>query len=296
MPVRCPSCARVVPEETGYCSRCGSSLIVPLRLNWLARLFWSCPSCGSETSLTVNQPFFGEATLGCGACNALWRLDAEARALTQVNRDTKRPMETRPVDDWLALLTPPLSWRSLPAPRLLLAPGETCLVRVERARMLTPRQSVQRRQPIGRVEVAPGIYERVANDPLGPSPQQLSTLARGPFFVTDRRVVFMGDRKHVEAPLQRLDGIEVDEGFLLIHRPARTDTFGFSDENAVKVRAAILIIRAQIQHEAEEAESTPARDTRQPQPDGEEIIPVNTAAPAAGTPLARLDDEDRDSN
>lgn len=250
MPVRCPSCARVVPEETGYCARCGSSLVVPLRLSWLARLFWSCPSCGGERPLAVNQPFFGPATLGCGACGALWRLDADERTLTLLNRDTKQPLETRPVDDWLARLTPPLSWRPLPAPRLLLLPGETCLVRVERARMLAPRQSVQSRRPIGRVEVAAGIYERVANDPLGPSPQQLATAASGPFFVTDRRIVFMGDRKHVEVPLSRLDAVEVDEGFLLVHRPARTDTFGFADENAVKVRAAILTVRAEALREA----------------------------------------------
>ncbi|MGN6672255.1 MAG: hypothetical protein ACTHMA_03070, partial [Thermomicrobiales bacterium] len=56
--------------------------------------------------------------------------------------------------------------------------------------------------------------------------------------------VFLGNRKHVEVPLSRLDGVEVDEGFLLIHRAARTDSFGFATENAARVREAILAIKA----------------------------------------------------
>lgn len=255
MAVRCPSCARLVPEGTGYCSHCGSSLVVPLRLSWLVRLFWSCPTCGSAAPLTVNQPFFGGPTLGCAACGTHWRLDSEARTLAQLDRGTRQPVETRPLEDWLARLAAPLSWRPLPAPHLLLLPGETCLVRVERATMLAPRQSVLSRHPAGRVEIAPGVYERIAADPLGPSPRMLATVARGPLSVTDRRVVFMGDRKHVEAPLPRLAAVEVDEGFLLIHRPARTDTFGLADESAVKVRAAILDVRARLLREAGEAEA-----------------------------------------
>ncbi len=278
MAVRCPSCARLVREEAGYCSRCGSSLAAPLRLSWLARLFWSCPNCGSETPLAVNQPFFGEATLGCAACGASWRLDPEARALTQLDRDTRRPVETGPLDAWLARLAAPLSWRPIPAPHLLLQPGETCLVRVERAAMLAPRQPAGSRQPAGRVEVAPGVYERIAADPLGPSPRMLATVARGPLLVTDRRLVFMGDRKHVEAPLPRLDAVEVDEGFLLIHRPARTDTFGLTDESAVKVRAAILAVRARLLREQAEADSGAANGAARDAAGEVGATPISTSA------------------
>lgn len=244
MPVHCPGCARVVPEQTGSCPRCGASLAVPLRLSWLARLFWGCPACQVEVPLTVHQPFFSDPGLSCRQCGAFWHLAPTERTLTQLNRDSKEVAIPWPIEDWLALLPPPLSWRPLAAPRLLLLPGEHCLVQVDRARMLAPRQSVQRHQPVGRIELTPGTYERVAADPLGPNPQRLATLAHGPFFVTDRRVVFMGDRKQVEVPLARLGAVEVDEGFLLLHRPARTDTFGFAGESAVKVRAAILAIQA----------------------------------------------------
>ncbi|MDP9373647.1 MAG: hypothetical protein M3Q65_14580 [Chloroflexota bacterium] len=257
MPVRCPSCARVVPEETGTCSRCGASLVVPLRLSWVARLFWACPACGTESSLAVHQPFFGQPGIGCRACGAAWALDPTARMLAQIDGETPQTDEPRPIEEWLARLPAPLSWRPLPAPRLLIVPGETCLVRIEQTRMLAPRQSVRQRQPIGRVEIVPGVYERVATDPLGPSPQQLSTAARGPFFVTDRRIVFMGDRKHVEVPLARLDAVEVDEGYLLLHRAARTDTFGFSSESVVKVRAAILTVQDQTRGGAQPETAAP---------------------------------------
>lgn len=244
MMVRCPSCARLVSEETGVCPRCGSSLDVPLRLSWLARLLWACPSCGVETPLAVQQPFFGAPGLVCRSCGAFWRVADEGRLLTRVEQGLKREALSLPLEEWLAMLPPPLSGHPLPATRLLLQPGERCLVQVARARLLAPRQSVQGQHPAGRVEIVPGVYERVAVDPLGPNPAILATLARGAFFATDRRLVFMGDRKQVEVPLARLNGVEVDEGFLLLHRPARTDTFGFADDSAVRVRAAILALQA----------------------------------------------------
>lgn len=260
MAVRCPSCARMVSDETGYCPRCGASLVVPLRLSWLARLFWACPVCGSETPLTVQQPFFGTPSLACRVCGAAWHVAGEERLMTRIDEVGET---ASPVEAWLALLPPPLTWRPLPAHRLLLLPGERCLVSVERARMLAPRQSVQGQQPFGRVEIYPGVYERVAVDPLGPNPQILSTLARGPFFVTDRRVVFMGDRKHIETPLARINDVEVDEGFLLMHRPARTDTFGFANESAVRVRAALLEVRAAIADEGSGREEEGEKSSRE---------------------------------
>ncbi|CAA9560557.1 MAG: hypothetical protein AVDCRST_MAG88-1471 [uncultured Thermomicrobiales bacterium] len=244
MAVRCPSCARMVPPETDICPRCGSSLFVPLRLGWLAQLFWACPGCQVETPLTVRHPLFGEACLECRACGSSWRFDPAARTLAHRDRRGGEATAPEPVANWVARLPSPLTWRALPAQRLLLLPRERCLVRVDGARLLAPRQSVQRQQPIGRVEIGPGVFERIAPDPLGPSPRRLPTQAHGPFFVTDRRIVFLGDRKHVEVPLPRLDAAEVDEGFLLLHRAARTDTFGFAGESAVKVRAAILTVAA----------------------------------------------------
>lgn len=244
MMVRCPECARMVPEDTGYCPRCGAALVMPLRLAWLAHLFWACPICRHEEALVCRQPFFGEPRLACRACRTSWRFDADARTLTAYD-PAKQPVGgARPVEDLLALLPLPLSGRPLAAPGLLLLPGERCLVRADRARMLAPRQSVQHARPIGRVALLPGIYERVAHDPLGPSPAALGTVARGPFFVTDRRAVFMGNRRQVEITLVRLADVEVDEGYLLLHRAARTDTFGFARESAVRVRAAILAIQA----------------------------------------------------
>jgi hypothetical protein len=243
MAVRCPNCARMVSPGTGVCPRCGAALVVPLRLPWLARLFWACPACGSETPLAVHQPFFGVPTISCRACGQAWTLDGDGRQLLPFDPTTKATGEPQPAEAILDALPPPLGWRPLPAPRLLLLPDETCLVQIGRARMLTPRPGAGGAQPIGRVAVVPGIYERVAVDPYGPNPASLAVAATGPFFVTDRRVVFLGDRKHVEVPLARLEGVEVDEGFLLLHRTARLDTFGFEGENAVKVRAAILAIR-----------------------------------------------------
>src|SRR3712207_9057639 len=55
MSVRCPVCARVVPEATGYCPRCGASLNVPLRLRWVAELFWACPECQRDAPLVAQQ-------------------------------------------------------------------------------------------------------------------------------------------------------------------------------------------------------------------------------------------------
>lgn len=242
MAIRCLSCAHLVSPETGRCPRCGVSLVVPLRLSWLARLLWACPACGAEVPLVLRQPFFGAASLGCRICGTAWVLEPEGQQLCTVDPATGRPAQSRPLADWLAQLPPPFTGRTLPAPHLLLAPGETCLVRVERARMLTPRQATSLQQPIGRVAIMPGIYERVAADPSGPNPLSLAVIARGPFSVTDRRVVFLGDRKHVEASLNRLGGVEVDEGFLIIHRPGRTDSFGFEGDSAARVRAAILLI------------------------------------------------------
>ena len=243
MEVRCPQCARLVSAETGICPRCGVSLTVPLRLNWLARLFWACPSCRGEESLVLNQPFFGDPSLACRVCRATWLLNATTRELVQFDPATKVVAGRHTVEEWLELLPPALVWRSLPSPQLQLQPGETCYVRVERARMLDPRPSVRERQPLGRVEILPGIFERVAIDPYGPSPSALAVAARGPLFATDRRVVFLGDRKHVEIPFSRLDGVEVDEGFLVLHRAARTDTFGFDGESAYRVRAAIALLQ-----------------------------------------------------
>jgi hypothetical protein len=244
MAVRCPGCARLVPPEAGICPRCGAALTVPLRLAWVARLFWACPACGAEALLTLHQPLFGGASMSCRVCNGAWVLGADGQQLTQIDPATKRPLTAQSVEYWLATLPAAFTWRQLLAPQLQLLPNEICYVRVDHTRLLTPRQSVQGQQPRGRVEILPGIFERIANDPLGPSPSALAVLARGPFFVTDRRAVFLGNRKHVEVPLPRLDGVEVDEGFLLIHRAARTDTFGFDIENAARVREAILAIKA----------------------------------------------------
>lgn len=243
MDVRCPQCARLVSPETGTCPRCGASLTVPLRLTWLARLFWACPSCRSEEPLTLNQPFFGDPSLACRVCRATWLLNTATRELVQFDPAAKVVVDHRMVEEWLAELPPALVWRPLPAPQLQLQPGETCYVRVERARMLAPRPGVRERQPLGRVEILPGIFERVAIDPYGPSPSALSVAARGPLFATDRRFVFLGDRKHVEIPFSRLDGVDVDEGFLVLHRAARTDTFGLDGEGAARVRSAILLLQ-----------------------------------------------------
>jgi hypothetical protein len=256
MSMRCPVCARVVPEATGYCPRCGASLNVPLRLRWVAELFWACPECQRDEPLVAQQPLFGGARLGCRACGAAWRFDPQARTLAQLDPRTREHGPARPLEEWLALLPPPFSGLTHPAPGLLLLPTEGCYLRVDRARMLAPRQSVQHAQPMGRVSLLPGIYERVGRDPLGPRPGQLSTLARGPFIVTDRRIVFLGNRKHVESALNRLEGVEVDEGYLLLHRTSRTDTFRFEDESAIRVRAAILALQAAIV-EAERAQELP---------------------------------------
>ena len=274
MSVRCPECARIVPEVTGYCPRCGASLIIPLRLAWVARLFWGCPECRTDTPLSAQQPLFGEPSLACRVCGAAWRLDPEARTLARLESKSRRPGPARPIEDWLALLPAPFGGQTQPAPGLLLLPGERCFLRAGRARMLAPRQSVQHAQSIGRVLLLAGVYERVGKDPLGPSPAQLSTLARGPFFVTDRRVVFLGNRKHVESPLNRLGGVEVDEGYLLLHRASRTDTFGFEEESAIRVRATILALQAAL---AEAERTRQAADWTQA-PD-----PAEQAAPAGAT-------------
>jgi hypothetical protein len=192
----------------------------------------------------VLQPLFGAASMHCRVCQATWALGRDGQRLTRLDPTTKRPLSSQPLDNWLATLPAAFTWRQLPTPQLQLLPGESCYVRVDRTVLLAPRQSVQGQQPRGRVEILPGIFERIANDPLGPSPSALPVVARGPFFVTDRRAVFLGDRKHVEVPLPRLDEVEVDEGFLLLHRAARTDSFGFATENAARVRAAILAIKA----------------------------------------------------
>jgi hypothetical protein len=256
MSVRCPVCMRVVPEATGYCPRCGASLNVPLRLRWVARLFWACPECQRDAPLVAQQPLFGGARLGCRACGAAWQLDPQARTLARLDPQTRQFGPARPLEEWLALLPPPFSGLTHPAPGLLLLPTERCHLRIDRARMLAPRQSVQHAQSMGRVSLLPGIYERVGRDPLGPRPGQLNTLARGPFIVTDRRIVFLGDRKHVESALNRLEGVEVDEGYLLLHRATRTDTFRFEDESTIRVRAAILALQAAIV-EAERARELP---------------------------------------
>jgi hypothetical protein len=242
MDVRCPQCARLVSAETDSCPRCGASLTVPPRLSWLVRLFWACPACRGEEPLVLNQPLFGEPSLGCRVCRAVWLLNEATRELVQFDPVTKVVRDRHTIEEWLALLPPALTWRPIPAPQLLLFPGETCFMRLERARMLDPRPGVRERQPLGRVEILPGIFERVTPDPYGPSPTTLKIAARGPLFATDRRVVFFGDRKHVEIPLARLDGVEVDEGFLVLHRAARTDTFGFDGESAFRVRDAIQLL------------------------------------------------------
>lgn len=190
----------------------------------------------------LNQPLFGEPSLGCRVCRAIWLLNDATHELVQFDPATKVVRERHTIEEWLTKLPPSLTWRPIPAPQLLLFPGETCFLRVERTRMLDPRPGVRERQPLGRVEMLPGIFERVAADPSGPSPSTLKIAARGPLFATDRRVVFFGDRKHVEIPLTRLDGVEVDEGFLVLHRAARTDTFGFDAESAFRVRDAIMML------------------------------------------------------
>ena len=255
MAVRCPGCARLVPPEAGMCPRCGAALTVPLRLAWVARLFWACPACGAEVPLALHQPLFGAASMNCRVCHATWTLRGADQRLTQIDPTTKRPLSSQPIENWLAALPAAFTWRQLPTPQLQLLPGESCYVRVDRTVLLAPRQSVQGQQPRGRVEILPGIFERIANDPLGPSPSALPVVARGPFFVTDRRAVFLGDRKHVEVPLPRLDEVEVDEGFLLLHRAARTDSIGFATENAARVRAAILAIKAGKRAEPDEQAS-----------------------------------------
>ncbi len=244
MDVRCPQCARMVEAGAGTCVRCGATVTVPLRINWLARLFRACPACRTEEPLALNQPIFGEPSLGCRVCRATWFLDTAKRELVQVDPTTKQIEDRRPVEAWLQQLSPPLVWRALPTPQLLLFPGEICYLRIERTRMLEPRPGAGARQPIGRIEIFPGIFERVARDPYGPSPSALAVGARGLLLATDRRIVFFGDRKQVEIPLARLDGVEVDEGFLLLHRNARIDTFGFDGESAARVREALLQLKA----------------------------------------------------
>lgn len=247
MAVRCPTCARVVVPDSGLCPRCGASLVVPLRLPWLGRLFWACPACGVEAPLVIHHPLFGTASIGCRVCGTTWVLAQESGALARLDPATKVPGPPESIETLLATLPPAFNGRPLPAPRLQLFPGETCLAQVARARMLTPRQGLGHQQPGGRVAILPGIYERVAVDPYGPNPAALAVVAHGPFLATDRRLVFLGDRKHVEVPFPRLEGVEVDEGFLLIHRAARTDTFGFEGESAVKMRAAILAIMKEVE-------------------------------------------------
>ncbi|MFN8541570.1 MAG: hypothetical protein U0232_29350 [Thermomicrobiales bacterium] len=137
-----------------------------------------------------------------------------------------------------------LTWRPIPAPQLLLMPGETCFLRIERTRMLLdPRPGVrERRAVLGRVEILPGIFERVTPDAYGPSPSTLQKIAaRGPLFATDRRVVFSATASMSRSCSPRLDGIEADEGFAL-HRAARTDTFGFDADSAFRVRDAIRLL------------------------------------------------------
>ena len=114
MSVRCPVCARVVPEATGYCSRCGASLNVPLRLGWAARLFWACPECRHDAPLVAQQPLFGGARLGCRTCGAAWRFDPQARTLARLDPTTREPGPARPLEEWLALLPPPFSGRADP--------------------------------------------------------------------------------------------------------------------------------------------------------------------------------------
>ena len=244
MDLRCPQCARAVAAWTPLCTRCGAAITVPLRINWLARLFRACPSCRTEEPLVLNQPIFGEPSLGCRVCRATWLLDAAKRELVQIDPSTRQVEERRPVEAWLQQLPPSLVWRPLPTPQLLLFPGETCFLRVERTRMLDPRPRNRDREPIGRIEIFPGIFERVANDPYGPSPSALSIRARGTLLGTDRRIVFFGDRKQVEIVLSKVDGVEVDEGFLVLHRNARLDTFGFEGDSAARVREAILQLKA----------------------------------------------------
>lgn len=244
MTTQCPACTGPVPDATELCPRCDATRDVPLRLSWLARLFWACPACRAEASLVGQQPFFGQASLVCRACGVSWRLEDHGRALTQLDPVTRQPREVRPLADWLASLPPPYSGRPMPARGLLLLPGEQCFARIELARMLTPRQATRQAQVAGRLTVLPGIYERTGRDPLGPPPSALALVAAGPLFITDRRVVFMGDRKQLDLPLNRLMAVEVDEGYLLLHRPIRTDTFSFARESAARVRTIILLIQA----------------------------------------------------
>jgi hypothetical protein len=259
MALRCPHCARVVSPDAGLCPRCGASLVMPLRLPWLVRLFWACPACGVEAPLVIHHPLFGTPSLGCRTCGTSWVLAREAGSIARLDPATRKVGPPELVEALLATLPPAFNGRPLPAPRLQLFPGEKCLLQSARARMLAPRQGPGHQQPAGRVAIVPRIYERVALDPYGPSPSALAIVAHGPFFVTDRRAVFLGDRKHVDAPLARLEGIEVDEGFLVLHRAARTDTFGFEGENAVKVCAAMLAIMGNVEGRTEAALSEEAR-------------------------------------
>lgn len=243
MAINCGTCAQTILEGATFCPHCGAVLALAWRIDWLPRLLWACPQCQGVRALQVRRPFFGQSSLVCRHCRGNWFLESASGTLTLQDPRTRRVIESAHVAVWVNRLPPRSLALSGVAPGLLLRPGETCLHAVTRARMHAPRQGAVLGRPAGRVELLPGVFERVTRDMRSPSPAELAVVDQGRLVVTDRRVVFIGRSKQVEAAISQLEDAEVDEGFLVLYRPRRTDTFDLGDTCAAHVLATIRAAR-----------------------------------------------------
>jgi len=210
------------------------------KVHLIPQVFWRCPICHEEESISVRSEgiLFKRHFVVCGACGAKWK-DISEKGMTLVEGPSEQ-LGMKTLDEWAQLASGLLTIKTLDNVQvpILLKKGEG-VVKVGRAVLYQEKTRRTRpSRPYAGVSfrVARGI--RIHTGSLFPDSARTITETvpadEGEFILTNKRLVFNGNKKPISMDLTKIIAVDVEAGFLEVGYCQRTYLFQFPSESLLK--------------------------------------------------------------
>jgi hypothetical protein len=176
------------------------------------QVLWKCPLCNTEEGLRIQSEglVFKKHQVYCASCNAKWDDASKNGGMTLIKGPAEH-LGFKSIDDWYKMVDWGIQLMPISVSLPVLMKKDETVFKVGRADYYKPR----RRKG----------SEFIDHDDIGE------------FILTNKRLVFNGNKKPFNMELKKIIAMDVENGFLEVGYGQKTHLFRFPSESMLKWKA-----------------------------------------------------------
>jgi len=219
---------------------------LPFEVSAIPQVLWKCPICNIEEGLKVKTEglVFKKHWIVCESCGAKWADPSKNDGMTLIQGPAEH-LGFRDLNGWYNLA----NWQIQLAPigvsvPIIIKKGEAVLKlgRADHFKSKTRRVRSTGSYSGVSFKVAKGVRFSTGGYSSGPAQSVEETVKddEGEFILTNRRLIFNGNRKPVNMDLKKIIAIDVENGYMEVGYGQKTHLFRFPSESMFKWQAYTL--------------------------------------------------------